>query len=139
MGYTDSLGQFWAADNSFSGGRTYLLSSYVNGTPDPSLYTTERRSSSSTSPFQYLFSVANSTYTLKLRFSELEYGIGVGQRVFNVSINGQTVLTNFDVVAQGGSHAVVEKQFSVPVTNGQILVVFTPVVYVPFVNTIEIR
>src|SRR5207248_1544362 len=88
--------------------------------------------------FQYQFSVANGTYTVRLRFAELLYGYVVGQRVFNVTINGQAALTNFDVVAEAGGHVALDKLITVPVTTGQILIQFTPVVYLPFVNGIEI-
>ncbi len=66
------------------------------------------------------------SYTLRLHFAEL-YFTAVGQRQFNVFVNGAQVLTNFDILAAAGgmNKAVVE---SFPVTasaSGQIVVQFT--------------
>ena len=41
------------------------------------------------------------SYTVRLDFAEI-YWTAAGQRLFNVSINGQQVLTNFDIFATAG-------------------------------------
>ena len=52
-----------------------------------------------------------------------------GQRVFNVFIEGQQVLTNFDIyLAAGGRNVPVSLIFTNAVTNSQLQVLFTPVV-----------
>ncbi|MCB9940741.1 MAG: PQQ-binding-like beta-propeller repeat protein [Planctomycetaceae bacterium] len=54
----------------------------------------------------------NRLYTVRLTFAELE-NQAVGERVFDVLIQGQTVLKGFDVaVASGGSFRGIVKQFS---------------------------
>ena len=63
----------------------------------PALYQSERYGT-----FAYQFAVANGAYNVNLKFAEL-YFTTTGQRVFNVAINGQSALTNFDVVAAAGS------------------------------------
>ena len=63
----------------------------------------------------------------------------MGQRVFNIVINGQTVLSNFDVVAQaGGAYVALDRQFTVNVANGTITIQFIPVVQNPKISAIEI-
>ena len=41
-------------------------------------------------------------FTLKLHFAELDAQIRPGQRRFDIKLQGQTVLRNFDIVAEGG-------------------------------------
>ena len=119
--YTDSLGQTWNADTDFSGGDVYGTASPINNTPDPALYQTERWSA-----FSYQFAVPNGSYNVVLKFAEI-YWNSVGQRVFNVSINGTQVLTNFDIVAAAGAPlTAIDQTFPVTVTNGTVTIQFIP-------------
>ncbi len=43
-------------------------------------------------------------YTIRLHFAELDEEVGPGERVFDVSLQGKTVLKDFDVVAEAGGH-----------------------------------
>ena len=75
---------------------------------------------------------------MNLKFAEL-YFSAAGQRVFNVSINGQPVLSNFDIVAQaGGMNRAVDRAFTVNVTNGQVSIQMNATVDNPQINAIEI-
>jgi malectin (di-glucose binding ER protein)/phosphoesterase family protein/putative Ig domain-containing protein len=140
--YTDPSGNLWSADTGFTGGLTFTNTATVTGTSTPVLYNTERYgySSATASPasFQYAFTVPNGGYSITLKFAET-YLTGAGQRIFNVAINGQTVLSNFDIfAAAGGMNIAVDKQFAVNVTNGQILIDFAPVLQNPKVNAIQL-
>jgi hypothetical protein len=131
--YIDSSNRSWSADTGFSGGWTYRKNVAIAGTTDPALYQTLRYGATA-----YQFSAPNGTYVVNLKFAEIYFG-SRGKRVFNVAINGQTVLLNFDVVAQaGGPHIAVDRRFSIPVTNGHITIQLIPVVENPTVNAIEI-
>jgi len=57
-------------------------------------------------------------YTVRLHFAEPE-GLSAGERVFNVSLQGQQVLRNFDIVEQaGGPQRSVVKEFTgIPVRD----------------------
>jgi hypothetical protein len=71
----------------------------VNNAAPQAVYQSERYGD-----FKYIvpgLTVGNS-YTVRLHFSE-NYFNGVGQRLFNVKINGTQVLTNFDIYAQAGN------------------------------------
>jgi len=117
--YTDTLAQVWSADTGFTGGSTASTTSNVVNTPDPKLYQTERYGNSS-----YQFTVPNGSYNVVLKFAEI-YFTKTGQRIFNVSINGTQVLTNFDIVAAAGAAlTAVDKTFPVTVTNGQVTIQF---------------
>ena len=119
--YTDSLGQTWSADTGFSGGNVYSTTSSINNTLDPALYQTERYGA-----FSYQFTVPNGSYNVVLKFAEI-YWNSSGQRIFNVSINGTQVLTNFDIVAAAGAPlTAIDKTFPVTVTNGTITIQFIP-------------
>jgi fibronectin type 3 domain-containing protein len=81
----------------------------------------------------------SANYTVRLHFAEINY-LYAGIRVFNVSINGTSVLSNFDIVGTAGSwnKAVVEQFNTSANSSGNIVVAFTPVTSLPIVNGIEI-
>jgi hypothetical protein len=83
---------------------------------------------------------ANSSHTVRLHFAET-YWSSAGSRVFDVSINGTQILTNFDIFAAAGAKnkAVIE-QFSVPANSGgQYVIQFTTVKDNSLVNGIEVQ
>ena len=63
-----------------------------------------------------------SSYTVRLHFAEVK--LDPGQRKFNVAINGQRVLTDFDIAGEGGRNkAVVEDFASIsPDADGNIVI-----------------
>jgi Malectin domain/PQQ-like domain len=65
-------------------------------------------------------------YVVRLHFAETYFNT-TGARIFNVAINGTTVLQNFDIVATAGtSFTAVVKEFQVVANNsGQITVALT--------------
>jgi hypothetical protein len=104
----------------FVGGSTFSTTQSITGTLDPTLYQTERYAPTLT----YNIPVVNDTYTVTLYFAEI-YFDAPGQRVFNVSIEGQTVLQNFDIWAVAGQFAAVQRTFVVTVTDGVLNIVGT--------------
>ncbi len=120
----------FAADADVSGGGTYTASAAVStqGVVSPApqaVYQSERYGN-------FTYTLPNLTpgasYTLRLHFAEV-YWTSAGQRVFNVSVNGTSVLSNFDIVAaaSGANKAIIE---TFPVTadpSGKVSVVFTSV------------
>jgi hypothetical protein len=132
--YTDSTGQAWSADTAFTGGYPYSTAATIRNTTASALYQTVRYGPS----FQYLFTVPNGSYTVTLKFAE-PYFLSSGSRVFNVAINGSSVLSGFDIVTHaGGSFTAYDQSFPVTVTGGQILIQFTSVVDNALVNAIKI-
>jgi chitinase len=111
--YTDSLGKLWAADNSYSSGTAASTTQTVGG-PDPTLFRSERYGAA----FNYSFNVPPGSYQVTLRFAEIYYTTA-GKRLFNVAINGTTVLTAFDIVAAaGGAFLPVDRVFDNLAPNG---------------------
>ena len=91
--------------------------------------------------FNYRFFGLNPSlsYTVRLHFAEIEWA-AVGQRTFNVSINGAPVLTNFDIVsAAGGQYKAISRD-TVQHANrdGTLQVSFSSVVDYASCNGIEI-
>src|SRR5580704_5514637 len=91
--YTDPSGNVWAGDADYSGGTEYATTHAISNTTTQSLYQTERYGG-----FTYTFTglPVGSPYAVTLKFSE-DYWTAAGQRIFNVILNGKTVLSNFDI------------------------------------------
>jgi hypothetical protein len=82
---------------------------------------------------------AGKAYTVALDWAELSFQ-AAGSRVFNVAINGSTVLSSFDVYAQVGYKKALQKQFTATAnSSGQIVIAFTQGgADNPFVSGIEV-
>jgi hypothetical protein len=131
--YTDTSGNVWSADDNFQGGSTYATTFPINNTPDPALYQTERYGNS-----QYSFSVPNGAYTITLKFAELYYNVA-GARTFNIAINDQQALSNFDIfAAAGGQFIAVDRTFQTTVAGGTLTIAFSGVINSPKVDAIQI-
>jgi protocatechuate 3,4-dioxygenase beta subunit len=136
----------FVSDTDFSGGSSYTTSATVDtsGVSNPApqaVYQTVRYGN-----FTYTIPnlTPNANYTVKLHFNELYWGTdgndATGKRVFNVSVNGTQVLSNYDIYAKAGgtNKAIVEQ---LPVTadnNGDISIQFATVVDNAMVNGIEL-
>jgi len=132
--YTDSLGQAWVADTSYTGGSVYTTTSTITNTADPTLYKTSRYGSS----FKYAITAPAGSYSVTLKFAEL-YWTSAGKRVFNVAINGTNVLSNFDIfAAAGASLKAVDKTFTVTSTGTITIQFSTGTVGNPLVNAIQV-
>jgi len=143
--YTDKAGNVWLADQSMDtdtkwgavNGLTVDRGDLgITGTDAPKIYETERYSMEG-----YKFTVPNGKYTVRLFFAETYDGITAeGERVFSVSINGKTVLNDFDPFKEAGGYEkpVVKTIKDVDVTNGQLDIGFTMNIQNPEINGIEI-
>jgi hypothetical protein len=132
--YTDASGIMWD-DYGASGGAFFgAAEGEIHGTATPFLYRTQRYG-----VFTYQFSIPSGEYVVTLKFAELFYR-QAGQRVFDVSINGTAVLSNFDVVNEAGHWKTpLDRSFPVAVSSGQIIIQFSEGLEdVPIVNAIEI-
>jgi len=89
--------------------------------------------------FSYVIpNVPNGNYALTLRFAELVWA-SPGYRVFNVTANGQPLLSNFDIVKDvGGGFNADDKTFVVSVSNNILTIGFTSVTGGALINAIEI-
>jgi hypothetical protein len=68
---------------------------------------------------------AGQSYVVYLHFVELSF-TAAGDRIFNVAINGTSVLSNFDIYAHVGENAALVEQFIASAnSSGQIVIAFT--------------
>ncbi len=121
--YTDKAGNLWVADSQYTGGTAAApIANTISGTTDETLYQTERYGN----PFSYVLKAPVGQYQVTLKFSE-NYWTAAGSRVFNVLINGMTVLTNFDIFADAGGEFIADdKVFNNITSNGAITIQFGP-------------
>jgi hypothetical protein len=135
--YTDSLSQQWLADTGYLQGAANSTVSAITGTSDPTLYQTEHFSTTGTLAYQ--FTVPNGSRTVTLKFAEIWY-TSAAQRVFNIAINGTTVLSNLDLFsAAGGANKAYDLSYPVTVSGGQVTVTLTAVTGYPKINAIQIQ
>jgi RHS repeat-associated protein len=108
----------FTADQYFTGGDTYGISSTIAGTSNQALYQSERYGA-----FSYKLPVSNGQYTVVLHFAEI-YWTESGQRVFNVAAEGTTVLSNYDIVRKVGPLTATSETFTVAVSDGELTLDF---------------
>jgi hypothetical protein len=136
--YTDAAGHVWAADSGFTGGQVYSdFSVTIEGTPDQALHQDERWDSQD---FSYNFNVTPGSYIVGLYEATLySAACGEGTRIFDVTINGTKVLTNYDMSAEVGCLTAQVKRFVVVTNDGKINITFNlGSVQNPKINAIEI-
>lgn len=129
-----------SADAYYSGGSVISTTADIESATrygaSPSVYRDARVGAST-----YTFNVTpNSVFTVRLHFAEIVKD-GLGQRLFDVRINGETVLKNFDVrVAAGGKNRAIVNQFEVlSSATGQIVIEFVQgSVDLPIISAIEV-
>lgn len=104
--YVDRFGDRWLPDTYFTGGAAKSgPTNFVYPPADPGIFRTMRRGN-----FSYDIPLRqNQLYEMRLYFVEptIHYGSEVGgdgenSRLFKVQANGQVILDNFDVTADGG-------------------------------------
>jgi hypothetical protein len=132
----------WVADEDFSGGTATSTSAAINtsqvANPAPqAVYQTNRFGN-----FTYTIPgfTAGARYIVDLHFAET-FWTAPGQRLFNVLINGNQVLTNYDMFASaGGEFIATVESFAVTAdATGTITIQFVPgAADNPQVNGIEI-
>ncbi len=108
-------------------------------TTPTAIFSTERWSPNDSPAMSYDFAApVGHDLTVRLYFSNgCSCTENAGQRQFNVNIDGNPVLTNYDIVADVGDQTGTMKQFNV-VSDGQVNIDFSHVVENPLVNGIEI-
>jgi len=137
---TDANGNVWQADVGYNGGYTYSTTATITAnTGDPRLLQTEHYNSGN---LQYNFTnVPNGTYTVNLYFAEIYSGcFFTGCRVFNVLVQGNTFLPNFDVYsAAGGGNIGIVRSTTAVVTNGSMTITLqAPYTQYPTISAIEV-
>lgn len=126
--FTDTNADAWVADQAWSaGGFGYIGPGFVEstkkdiaGTDDDAMYKNQRAGMAG-----YRFdNLPAGVYQVELNFAELRGTMAAGKRVFDVSLNGTTVLPNYDMVAAVGALTADRHEFFVTVSEGGTVEVF---------------
>ena len=131
-GYVSTQGTRFGSDHYFRGGEGQYIDlgrdarggtpKGIEGTQDPMLYKYFRGGD-----FSYEIPVPDGRYEVTLGFLEPDREIEVGDRVFDVTANDQTLLQDFDVLDEAGdAWTVVTRTFTLDVTGGQLTLDFAP-------------
>ncbi|MEM1305074.1 MAG: malectin domain-containing carbohydrate-binding protein, partial [Planctomycetota bacterium] len=103
-----------------------------------SIFQSERWDNRGGQEMAWDFDVAAGTYEVRLYFAEIHApGFKNGWRVFDVMIEGATVLDNYDVFADVGANTGVMKSFVVT-SDGNLDIDFGHVVQNPAIKAIEV-
>jgi hypothetical protein len=117
--YTASDGVTYQAYTGSPGGSTYTTSDSIAGTSDDTLYQTERYGD-----FTYTTNVEDGTYKVTLELAEI-YWTSDGQRIFDVSLEGNEVVTNIDIHSRVGHDRALTLTRTVTVTDGTLDIGFS--------------
>ena len=133
---TDDLGFTWAVDNSFTNGNpeNTNLGNVTNTSQKTSFIFCAQRYGN----FTYSIPIPNGNYSLQLGFAET-YWSTAGSRTFNVSAQGNTILSAYDIIVRAGGRLIAKiESFPIVVSSGLVNLVFTAIVDNAMVSNIEI-
>jgi Malectin domain len=137
----DNAGNLWGPERFFLGGRRTFRPDNLPNIENARIFEWERYGH-----FRYLIPVVpGSEYRLRLYFSEGWFGTnnggpgGIGSREFDVYCNGETLLTNFDILREQKDGTAVETFDHIkPTAHGMLELEFAPRENYPLINAIEI-
>lgn len=141
-------GATFDADQYFLGdGKTYSNPQVqdVKNTDRDVLYRSERSAVKDKRSFGYAIPVSNGVYEVKLHFAEIYWdatggGKGTGgKRIFSTALEGQWLLSNYDINADVGSMAAVTKTYTVDVVDGELNMEFFANKDQPKISAFEIE
>ncbi len=143
--YRDPDGNTWKADRAFTeGGWGYVGGDSIERPGnieilktglDP-MYRTERYSLD-----RYRITVPNGKYSVALHVAETYPPLtSIGERVYDIDIEGECVLRDFDPIksAGGSARTAVVRTFDVQVADGELTIGFRRNVQNPMINGIEV-
>ncbi|WP_375437481.1 malectin domain-containing carbohydrate-binding protein, partial [uncultured Hymenobacter sp.] len=129
----NSIGTF-AADQYASGGASFATAQPIAGTSNGAIYQSERYGNQ----FNYAFAVSSGKqYQVVLHFAEV-YATQVGQRVFDVALEGNTVLDNYDIYKKAGAFTATTESFIVTVADDQLSLNFSSLASVGGVDNAKV-
>ncbi|CAN0559520.1 unnamed protein product, partial [Ectocarpus sp. 12 AP-2014] len=140
-------GQFFESDTYHRGdGKSYSNNTINNilETTRDDIYKSERSTNSNEGTFEYAIPVTNGDYKVQLHFAEIFFGAtnggpdGIGKRVFDVSVEGKPVLSDFDINKEVGTMTAVVKSYETSIADGELNLVFSATINQPKLSAIEL-
>lgn len=120
----------------------------VSDTDMDEIFLTERvtEDNNPTSPFSYAIPLSNGTYTVKLYFAEIYWGVenpemlegGVGSRVFDIIMEDIQIFTSYDIFKDVGVATASSRMYDIEIIDGELNILFEATVDRPKVSAIEI-
>ena len=135
------------ADKYFTGdGKSYTnnVITSIKNTDRDALFRSERSTIKGKIGFGYAIPLPDGVYNIKLYFAEIFWGAmggssgGTGKRIFSVALEGQWLLSNYDINADVGSMAAVTKTYTVAVTDGVLNMEFLGSTDQPKISAFEV-
>lgn len=137
--FTDVLARLWSADFGFNTGVAEVSTGAIAGTLDDALYQARRFDRPHGAELKYTFPLPDGEYELRLHFAEVWSGASsAGIRVFDVKVEDQVALEDFDIFAAGGFATAHVEAIPVTVTGGTITIEFIHGIQNPTIAGIEI-
>ena len=130
--HTTSEGEEFSADQYFTGGKTFSTNNAIAGTDEDPLYKTERYGD-----VTYAIPVTDGTYRVVLHFAEI-FATSDGARLFDVAIEGDQVLDDYDIHAKVGHDVATTEEFVTTVDDGEATIVLTTVQDNAKISAIEV-
>lgn len=131
--YTDIAGEHFTGDSSVTGGTNVTTTSAIANTADDTLYQSTRDGAAA-----YSLPLPNGRYRVQLLLSD-NTSTASGQRVFNVTAEGTTRLSNVDPYAlAGGGKKATSKSIYLNVTDGTLNLATVAVAGTPTVAGIRV-
>ncbi|HEX9974904.1 MAG TPA: malectin domain-containing carbohydrate-binding protein, partial [bacterium] len=131
--YLDQSKNSWLDDMLFDAGKLINYQGSIANTADDELYQTARSGMGI-----YEFPVQqNGLYKVTLHFAEFQHQ-AAAMRIFDVKIENQLVLENFDIFAQVGAFSAYVKSAMIEVTDNQLDIAFVSKTGEPCVSAIEV-
>ncbi|WP_188584539.1 putative Ig domain-containing protein, partial [Dyadobacter sediminis] len=121
-------GKVWEADKAYRQGSVQLdkpAATPIAGTDEDALYQTYLSASADLGETRYQVPVANGSYMVRMHFVE-NFFTAAGSRIFTVSLENQSRLSNLDIFREAGYKTAIVKDFAVAVTDGKLDVRFNP-------------
>lgn len=109
-----------------------------------SIYITERTSDGDEGNFEYSIPIDNGSYKLKLHFAEIFWGApgggagASGARVFDVEVEGEVVLDDYDIFSKVGAMTATIEEFIITIDDRNLNIKFTAGIDQPKISVIEV-
>lgn len=132
------VGHVFKADTGFTNGKISDATTSgrdIDNTEEDALFLSERWGESS-----YAFNLYNGTFNIEFGFAEFVTTHTEGSRVFDVSVEGQLVLNDMDIVKEAGAveRAIVKEIKGIKIEDGELNIDFKAVQHNPTISYIKV-
>lgn len=141
--YIHETGSLWQPDRVYApGGWGYVGSGSKESSNLRNVFRTDQDAVAQTAregAFGYRFDVADGEHEIELWFVELK-AAKAGERVFDVSINGDKVITGLDIAKEAGPFTLLSRKFRLPARDkGGIKIDLRPVTGQAIISGLRVR